>query len=102
MLVAHGGVDVAATGCGGRRWSSFFFPLLRCAFFFPYFFVLPVNSILVSLQRLRGGAGSGGLGADSGRSTVLLPLLCVFPFFCSLFFLFCFFGYGSAAGSSWY
>jgi hypothetical protein len=26
----------------------------------------------------------------------------VFPFFCSLFFLFCFFGYGSAAGSSWY
>jgi hypothetical protein len=27
-------------------------------------------------------------GADSGRSTVLLPLLCLFPFFCSLF---CFF-----------
>jgi hypothetical protein len=26
----------------------------------------------------------------------------VFPFFCSLFFLFCFFGYGGAAGSSWY
>jgi len=58
VLVAHSGVGVAATDCGGRRWSSFFFSLLRCAFFFPYFFVLPVNSILISLQRLRGGLGS--------------------------------------------
>jgi len=63
VLVAHGGVGVAATGYGGRRLSSFFFPLLRCAIFFPCFFVLPVNSVLVSLQQLCGGAGGGGLGS---------------------------------------
>jgi hypothetical protein len=32
-------------------------------------------------------------GADSGRSTVLLPLLYLFPFFCSLF---CFFFFAMA------
>ena len=46
------------------------------------FFCSSINNVLPSLQRLRGGAGGGGLGADSGRSTVILPLLCVF--FCCL------------------
>jgi hypothetical protein len=33
VLVAHDGVGVAVAGYGGRRWFSFFSPLLRCVVF---------------------------------------------------------------------
>jgi len=48
VLVAHGGVGVAAAGYGGRRWFSFFSPLLRCAVFFLCFFF--VSSVLASVS----------------------------------------------------
>jgi len=48
VLVAHDGVGVATTGCGGRHWFSFFFPLLRCAIFFLCFFV-PLLTVFLPL-----------------------------------------------------
>jgi uncharacterized membrane protein (DUF2068 family) len=49
VLVAPSGVGVKVTGCGGERWSSFFFTLLQCAIFLPcFFFVLPVYNTLAS------------------------------------------------------
>jgi hypothetical protein len=94
VLVAHGGVGVAAAGCG-RSSSSLLF--LRCFFslflLFPFLlfvsFVPSVNNVLPSLQRLRGGAGGGGLGngLDGGRPFFLF-FYVFFLLLCSPLFLF--------------
>jgi len=88
VLVAHGGVVVAAAGCGGRCWFSFLSPLLRCAVFFLYFsfplstVFLPLCSgfvevllvlavMLVAVKRKTGG----------GTRRMLLRFLYIFFFF---------------------
>ena len=97
VLVAPSGVGVKVTGCGGERWSSFFFTLLQCAILPPlFFFVLPVNNTLASLQRLRGcatgasGAAGGGEEEDGAwytedAASVSLYFLLLPPVFCWCF-----------------
>jgi len=94
VLVAHGGVGVATIGCGGRRWFSFFFPLLRCAIFFLCFFVplltvfLPLCSNFVAV-RLVLVVSPVATKRRTGRCTqrMLLQFFSVFSSSCSCLLL---------------
>jgi hypothetical protein len=82
VLVAHDGVGVAVAGYGGRRWFSFFSPLLRCVVFF-LCFLFPLSTVflplcsgfvkvlLVAVKRKTG----------DGTWRTLLRFLCIFFFF---------------------
>jgi hypothetical protein len=70
VLVSNGGVGVVAAGCGGRRWFSFFFPLLSCAVFFLCFFSL-LAVFLPQFQWLQCASGAtGGDEEENWRSYV--------------------------------
>jgi hypothetical protein len=85
VLVAHNGVGVVAADCGGRRWFSFFSPLLRCAVFF-LCFLFPLSTVFLPLcsgfvvvllvQVVAAKRKTGG-----GLRRTLLRLLCIFFFF---------------------
>ena len=99
----NGGVFVHGSGgsrwcwCRGNRlwWQTLVLLLLSSAsvcYLLPlFFFVLLVNSVLVSLQRLRGGVGGGGLGSwfwlvdGSSSSSLRVSLLLLSVFFCFVF-----------------
>ena len=109
VLVAHGGVGVAIAGCGGRRWFSFFSPLLRCAVFF-LCFLFPCQrcsclSVVASwrccwcwrcswwrrrgrLAVVRGGLCFSFSVFSSFSSCLLLVLLSLFSLYFSLRFSF--------------
>jgi hypothetical protein len=88
VLVAHGGVGVAAADCGGKHWFSFFSSLLWCVVFFLCFLfplstvflplcsgfvevLLVLTVLLVVAKRKTGG----------GTRRTLLRFLCIFFFF---------------------
>ena len=75
---------------GGGVAAAFFLLLTVSVLLFLFVSFAPsVNNVLLSLQRLRGDAGGGGLGEWLGRWSAFLPLLlCVFLQLCSPLFLF--------------
>jgi hypothetical protein len=48
MSVAHGGIGVATTGCGGKHCFLFFYPLFRFASVFLFFCSLSSLSLFLS------------------------------------------------------
>ena len=75
---------------GGGVAAAFFLLLTVSVLLFLFVSFAPsVNNVLLSLQRLRGDAGGGGLREWLGRWSAFLPLLlCVFLQLCSPLFPF--------------
>jgi hypothetical protein len=87
VLVAHGGVVVAATGCGGRHCFSFFSPLLHRAicslyFLFPLttMFLPLCNGFMEVLLVLAMSLVAAKRKTGGGMQGTLLWFLCLFFF----------------------